>query len=144
MRSDLLKQILETEHTYWVVAKRNTAREYMRNVDKEDSILFISIPGKVKRGIKYEDITLKQFEDLKHSYMDSNIFLSTENYPPFQLYVSFSDLHDGFPVTIHPKKINEFIIKSIELKSTNMYQFKSLHDGLLETEEALGKEAGNE
>ena len=137
MRSDLLKQILETDHVYWVVAKENTANEYCKIVRKDDSILFIAIPQNVKRGSKYEEITLKEFEDLKHLYMDSNIFLSPENYPPFQLYVSFSSLHDGFPVTINAKKINEFIIKSIELKSTNMYAIKSLHDGLLEPEEAL-------
>lgn len=131
MRSDLLKQILETDHTYWVVAKENTANEYCRTVRKDDSILLISIPQNVKRGLEYEEITLKQFEELKHSYMDSNIFLSPENYPPFQLYISFSSLHDGFPVTIN--KINEFIIKAIELKSTDIYKIKELHDKYLET-----------
>lgn len=144
MRSDLLKQILETDHTYWVVSKENTANEYCRTVRKDDSILFIAIPQDVRRGLKYDEITLKQFEELKHSQMDSNIFLSPENYPPFQLYVSFFSLHDGFPVTINAKKINEFIIKSIELKSTDMYAIKALHDGLLEQEDALGKEADDE
>lgn len=59
MRSDLLKQILETDHTYWVVVKENTANEYCRTVRKDDSILLISIPQNVKRGLKYEEITLK-------------------------------------------------------------------------------------
>ena len=133
MRSDLLKQILETDHVYWVVAKENTANEYCRTVRKDDSILFIAIPQNVKRGSKYEEITLKEFEDLKHLYMDSNIFLSPENYPPFQLYISFSSLHDGFPITIHNKNINEFIVKAIELKSTDIYKIKELHDRYIET-----------
>ena len=107
---------------YWIVARKTEANEYGRLVRKEDQIIFIAIPKDIKRGLKYEEITLQEVEKLHRSYVDQNIFINCD-YPPFQNYISFHDIYKGYPIE---HKIKEFMLKALELKSNELYKYKDL------------------
>lgn len=113
MNIDFIKEVLMSRSEYWVVA---------RKVNNYDQIILIVIPKDIKRGLNYEEITLQDVEKLHGSYIEQNVFINTD-YPPFQQNISFSDMYKGYPIN---SKIKEFMIKALELKSDNIYQYKAL------------------
>lgn len=119
---DFLKKILMSEAEYWLVAKEVTARQHLRDVRQKDHILFISIPKGIKRGLKYEEITLQELEKLNGSFCEQNIYINTE-YPPFQRHISFYNIYDGFPVT---HNIKQFLLNALVLGSSEIREFKEL------------------
>lgn len=125
---NFIKEILMTDHEYWIVAKKDEINRIGRHERLPDQIIFISIPRDIKRGLKYEEITLQEVEKLYGTHIDQNIFI-TDDYPPFQLYISFRDIYRGYPVE---KNIKEFLIKALALKSTDLYKYKELMDIELE------------
>jgi len=119
---DFLKEVLMSNAEYWIVAKEVKVNRGFRSERERDHIMFISIPKDIKRGLKYEEITLQELEKLNRSYCEQNIYINTD-YPPFQLYGTFSDIYIGFPVT---HKIREFIINSLALGSDAIWEYKQL------------------
>lgn len=119
---DFLKEVLMSDAEYWVVAQEVTAQEYGKSVRRKDHIMFIAIPKGIKRGLKYEEITLQELEKLKNSYCEQNIYINTD-YPPFQSYVSFYHIYRGFPVT---NKIKQFMLDALALGSDEIWKYKEL------------------
>ena len=119
---DFLKEVLMSDAEYWVVAQEVTAQEYGRSVRRKDHIMFIAIPKEIKRGLKYEEITLQELEKLNKSYCEQNIYINTD-FPPFQLYGTFSDIYMGFPIT---HKIREFMLDALALQSDEILEYKKL------------------
>lgn len=119
---DFLKEVLMSDAEYWIVAKEVTVAEFGKSVRKNDHIMFITIPNGIKRGIKYEEITLQELDKLKNSYCEQNIYINTD-YPPFQQNVSFYDIYKGFPVT---HKIHQFMFDALSLASDEIYKYKEL------------------
>ena len=107
---------------YWIVAKETEYREDFETKRGKDQIVFIAIPKDIKRGLKYEEITLQEVEKLHNAYIEQNIFLNTD-YPPFQQYITFRDMYKGYPVEY---KIKEFVSKALDLKSDELYEYKVL------------------
>ena len=119
---DFLKEVLMSDAEYWVVAQEVTAQEYGRSVRCKDHIMFIAIPKGIKRGLKYEEVTLQELEKLRSSYCEQNIYINTD-YPPFQQYVSFYDIYRGFPIT---HKIRQFMLDALALGSDEIWKYKEL------------------
>jgi hypothetical protein len=119
---DFLKDIITTEHEYWVIAKRNTAQEYGRSVRIKDSIYLIDIPYDLKRGVPEDEILLKDLETIRSSCFDQNISIS-EPYAPFQRCMCFYDVYKGFPILGDVKK---FLIKALELGSDEIYNYHEM------------------
>lgn len=119
MNIDFLKEVLTTEYEYWVVAKEEHKYEYSKSVRDKDSILFIAIPNNVRRGLKYEEITLKDIEVLNRSDADQNIYLS-EDYSPFQRHIKFSGFYRGYPVKSDYKNA---LKELLELKADSIYEY---------------------
>lgn len=119
---DLLKQVLMSTAEYWIVAKMCESREYMKTKRDTDQILFILIPQGIRRGLKYEEITLADLEQLNSSDVDQNIFINA-NYSPFQQGISFRGLYFGFPIK---HDIKQFLLSAIELNSDSIFEYKQL------------------
>ena len=107
---------------YWIVAKKTEYRDCFETKRGKDQIVFISIPKDIKRGLKYEEITLQEVEKLHNAYIEQNIFINTD-YPPFQQYITFRDIYKGYPIEY---KIKEFMLKALDLKSSELYEYKAL------------------
>lgn len=107
---------------YWIVAQEVTVTEFSRSVRHKDNIIFIAIPEGIKRGLKYEEITLQELEKLRNVYCEQNIYINT-GYPPFQRNISLRDVYRGFPVT---RKIKEFMIAALSLNSDYILDYKNL------------------
>ena len=107
---------------YWIVAKKTEYREYFETKRGKDQIVLIAIPKDIKRGLKYEEITLQEVEKLHSAYIDQNIFINTDN-PPFQQHITFSDMYKGYPIE---HNIKEFMLKALDLKSNELYEYKAL------------------
>ena len=107
---------------YWIVAKETEYREDFETKRGKDQIVFIAIPKDIKRGLKYEEITLQEVEKLYNAYIEQNIFVNTD-YPPFQQYITFRDMYKGYPIEY---KIKEFMLKALDLKSDELYKYKAL------------------
>lgn len=122
MNIDFIKEILMSTAEYWVVAKKTEYREYFETKRGKDQIVFIAIPKDIKRGLKYEEITLQEVEKLHFAYIEQNIFINTD-YPPFQQYITFRDMYKGYPIEY---KIKEFMLKALDLKSNELYEYKAL------------------
>jgi hypothetical protein len=122
MKIDFIKEILMSTDEYWIVAKETSTTQFFETKRGDDQIIFIAIPSDIKRGLKYEDITLKEIEKLHNSYVNQNIFINLD-YPPFQTYISFSGIYKGYPVNY---KIKEFLINCFALKSNQLYDYKDL------------------
>ena len=122
MNIDFIKEILMSTAEYWIVAKKTEYRDCFETKRGKDQIVFISIPKDIKRGLKYEEITLQEVEKLHNAYIEQNIFLNTD-YPPFQQYITFRDMYKGYPVEY---KIKEFVLKALDLKSDELYEYKVL------------------
>lgn len=118
---DFLKEILMSKHEYWVVAKKNESRTLARTITGEDYIILTCIPYSIRRGLTYEEITLKDLEDLQRVEMQ-NIYLNTD-YPPFQTGQSFYEVYKGFPIT---SDVQKFLIKSLSLESNRLWDYKEL------------------
>ena len=116
MNIDFIKEILMSTAEYWIVAKKT---EYKRD---KDQIVFIAIPKDIKRGLKYEEITLQEVEKLHWACIEQNIFINTD-YPPFQQYITFGDMYKGYPIE---HKTKEFLLKALDLKSNELYEYKAL------------------
>lgn len=116
MNINFIKEVLMSKSEYWVVARKRN------DYDQIDQIILIVIPKGIKRGLKYEEITLQDVEKLHGSYIEQNVFINTD-YPPFQQYISFSDMYKGYPIN---SNIKEFMIKALELESDDIYQYKAL------------------
>ena len=122
MNIDFIKEILMSTAEYWIVAKKTEYRKDFEMKRGKDQIVFIAIPKDIKRGLKYEEITLQEVEKLHNAYIEQNIFLNTD-YPPFQQYITFRDMYKGYPVEY---KIKEFVSKALDLKSDELYEYKVL------------------
>jgi hypothetical protein len=119
---DFLKEVLMSDAEYWIVAKEVKVNRGFRPEREKDHIMFIAIPKDIKRGLKYEEITLQELEKLNRSYCEQNIYINTD-YPPFQLYGKFSDIYTGFPVT---HKIRQFMLDALALGSDEIWKYKEL------------------
>jgi hypothetical protein len=119
---DFLKEVLMSDAEYWVVAQKVIGQEYGREKRYKDHIIFIAIPKGIKRGLKYEEVTLQELEKLRSSHCEQNIYINTD-YPPFQNYVSFYELYKGFPVT---HMIKQFMLDALALGSDEIYNYKEL------------------
>lgn len=119
---DFLKEILMSESEYWIVAMKRGALDLGEFKRIDDEILFISIPVNIRRGLKYEEITLMELEKLKDSNCNQNIYL-TNDYPPFQIGQTFYEIYKGYPVK---KDIKQFVIKALAIKSTDICDYKEL------------------
>ena len=117
--SDFLIKILQSDYYYWIVAKNSSDKNGVN-----DDIMFITIPSKIERDLNYENITLKQIDDLRETECDCNIFLSGD-YTPFQRLLTFYDIYDGFPIK-HGIKAKDILIKSLQLNSNNLNDYKKL------------------
>ena len=107
---------------YWIVAKETEYRDCFETKRGKDQIVFIAIPKDIKRGLKYEEITLQEVEKLHNAYIEQNIFINTD-YPPFQQYITFRDMYKGYPIEY---KVKEFLLKALDLKSDELYKYKAL------------------
>jgi len=122
MNIDFIKEILMSTAEYWIVARKTEYREYFETKRGKDEIIFIAIPNDVRRGLRYEEITLQDVEKLHSAYVEKNIFINTD-FPPFLQYTTFSDMYKGYPVEY---KIKEFLLKALDLKSNDLYDYKAL------------------
>jgi hypothetical protein len=122
MNIDFIKEILMSTSEYWIVSRKTDYREDLEIKRGNDQIIFIAIPKEIKRGLKYEEITLQEVEKLHSSYIEQNIFINTDN-PPFQQYITFRDMYKGYPIE---HKIKEFMLKALELKSNELHDYKAL------------------
>lgn len=120
MNVDLMKQILMANTDYWVFARRVTHSDGKQH--GPDEIFMASIPQSINKNTKYEDITLKQVEDLNIIRLDCNVFINV-NYPPFQVGISFYEVWKGIPIKSHGK---EFLRKALELQSDDIYDYECL------------------
>lgn len=127
---DFLKKILMSDSQYWIVARKVMKREYLKYVRDKDEIIFIAIPDDIKTGLKYEDIKLQDLEKLYSSYCH-NIFIN-EYFPPFQRYISFNNIYDGY--SLEDVDQQKFLIKALELKSNNLYDYKKIIKSLTNLE----------
>lgn len=121
MYTDFLREIFISTNEYWIVAKKTTYRDCFETRQGNDQILFISIPQGLRRGIKYDEITLAEMELLSNANID-NIYLS-EDYPPFQLYTTLREVYNGYPVTCNVKP---FLINALQLNSNELYNYYKL------------------
>ena len=122
MNIDFIKEILMSTAEYWIVARKTEYREYFETKRGKDQIVFIAIPKDIKRGLKYEEITLQEVEKLHNAYIEQNILINTD-YPPFQQGITFRDMYKGYPIEY---KIKEFMLKALDLKSNELYEYKAL------------------
>lgn len=122
MEIEFIKKILMSTSEYWIVAKKITVSNMGRSERIEDDIIFIAIPQGIKRGLKYEEITLQEMEKFQRVYIEQNIYINRD-YAPFQTGQGFYNIYDGFPIKENQK---EFLIKALELKSNELRDYKSL------------------
>lgn len=122
MNIDFIKEILMSTAEYWIVARKTEYIEDFETKRGKDQIVFIAIPKDIKRGLNYEEITLQEVEKLHNAHIEQNIFINTD-YPPFQQYVIFRDMYKGYPIEY---KIKEFMLKALDLKSNELYEYKAL------------------
>ena len=122
MNIDFIKEILMSTAEFWIVAKKTEYIEYFETKRDKDQIVFIAIPKDIKRGLKYEEITLQEVEKLHWACIEQNIFINTD-YPPFQQYITFGDMYKGYPIE---HKTKEFLLKALDLKSNELYEYKAL------------------
>lgn len=121
-----LKEILTTDHEYWVVARREDVRLYGQDKRMEDSIWFICVPRlNFARPYNEETLLLKDIERLRGAEVE-NISL-THDYAPFQYGVSMYNIYRGYPVK-NPGK--DFIVKALAINSTDLWDYKDLCQGL--------------
>ena len=122
MNIDFIKEVLMSTSEYWIVAKKTDHRSGFELKRREDQIIFIAIPKDIKRGLKYEEITLQEMEKLHNAYIEQNVFINTD-YPPFQQYITLRDVYNGYPIEYN---IKEFMLKALALKSNELYNYKAL------------------
>jgi hypothetical protein len=120
---DFLKQILTSGCEYWIAAKKEYANQYGDMKRGPDSIWLIAVPIEENLHVpqKEDEILLKDVERLR-SLPLHNIAI-TENYPPFQHGQTLYDFYTGYPIK---ENIKEVIIKALQLKSNNIYEYKEL------------------
>lgn len=136
MELDIIKQILMSSDDYWVLAKKSYITRCFTSEREEDDIIFVAIPHNIERGIPYEEITLKQVEQIDRLYLDFNIFLNSP-YAPFQSGISFHGIYKGFPVT---GNIRAFINEAISTKK-DYYQLKEMMDAMNKPAETVTTES---
>jgi len=123
---DVIKQILMSNVDYWIIAKKNYIRRYGTNEQLKDQIIFISFPQTIKRGLTYDEITLKHIEQFDRLYIDCNIFLN-EPYAPFQLNTSFYDVWKAVPIEFDPKT---FLVEALNKKDGDIFEYEKLYNEL--------------
>lgn len=120
---DFLAKMLTSKSHYWIVAKKN---EGLRNETFKDSIIFIALPHEIQTGMERSTILLTDLEKLARARMDSNIFLN-EEFSPFQQYIQFHDVYDGFELDNQfGLSIKEILIKALSIKSNSIHEYKKL------------------
>ena len=121
----VIREFFASEEDYWVVAKIN---EHLDGCDMrrgKDDILFIALPQfKVKRPSNVEDMTVGDYNRIRETYIDSNIFLSGF-YPPFQRYQRLDSFWKCFPIT-SDIDIRLFLSKALLLGSNEINDYKEL------------------
>ena len=128
MNISILEKILTSDQEYWILRKDNDSHGINAQSFKP-SVIMCVIPQEIKQGLKREDIKLTDLEKLQSSYF-SNIFLN-EDYPPFQSGQSFYNITDAYPI---PSKQKEFLIKALDLKSDDIWDYKNLIDEVCSNE----------
>lgn len=113
---DFLKEVLMSDAEYWIVAKNDYGG------DEKDSIMLVSIPQSIKRGMKYEEIKLQDLEKLANASCDMNIFMAPK-YPPFQMCIRYSEIYVGFPIK---DGVREFMVDALALGTSDIYDYKRL------------------
>jgi len=124
---DMLKKILMSEEEYWIVARKETAREYGHTVRLKDLILFIAIPHETPRNLKYEELTVAEVEKLDRAYIEQNIPINS-SYPPFQRGITLYDVYEGYP--IRGALARQMLIEALALHSDEIYDYKNLIEKL--------------
>jgi hypothetical protein len=124
MKIDILKKVLMSESEYWVFHKYET---YWNSTPATSSVFFAVIPLSIHHGKKYEEITLKDLEQLERVNLDGNVFLYPD-YPPFQQGQTFYSVVNAFPVE---KNVKEFFTRALALKSKEYYDYEDLYKQIL-------------
>lgn len=122
MNIDFIKKVLMSTAEYWIVAKARRYSEGLTIKRDTDDIMLIAIPKDIKRGLRYEEITLQEVEKLSCSYVEQNISINSD-YSPFQNFIQFNGIYSGYPVEYNVK---EFMIKALQLKSNDIHDYKDL------------------
>lgn len=119
-----IEKVLASTHDYWVIAKTNTVNRYGHHERDPDDIVLVSFPISIKKfqGRDVQSLTIKEVEEIRDSYIDTNIFL-TGGYPPFQIGQRFSQFHDGFPVE---SKTTDFLKRALELGGHDLFDYEKL------------------
>lgn len=129
---DFLKQIITTEHPYWLVARESWISEYGSRKRLPDEAWFICIPLSIRRGVAPKDILLSEVEKL--NYMETQNIALSEPYSPFQTGITFCNLTQGYPIL---KDSKDFLIKALAFEGKDFWSYKKLldqHHKLLEPE----------
>jgi hypothetical protein len=122
MNITILEKILTSEQEYWILRKNNDSNGISPQSFKP-SVIMCVIPQEIKQGLKREEIKLTDLEKLQ-SICFVNIFLN-EEYPPFQSGQNFYNITEAYPI---PSNQKEFLIKALNLKSDDIWDYKCLID----------------
>ncbi len=123
---DIYKRIIESDDSYWVLARETSYRDMGETKRGHDDIIFVAIPQTIRRNTKYENILLKDIETLEKASMDCNIFLS-EDFSPFQIGQSFRNVYDGFPIA---ENIKEFAIRAMSTSKHELSWYQEMYKKL--------------
>lgn len=123
MHIDLLKKILMSKSTYWVIAFKNKMQNCGRTERLDDEIVILGIPPSITIGLAYEEIRLLDIEKLYREPMNANVYLSTD-YAPFQHGRSMYEAYDGFPIEEDVRIVFNELIKA--KKSNSLYDYKKI------------------
>lgn len=127
--ADFLAKILSSHETYWVIQFRMIGASNHEFV----TVAFVAMPTSVHLDTKEDDIRYKDLRDLQRVELP-NVYLS-EDYPPFQCNITLYDAHDGFPVICNKRN---FLRAALNMSRTkDLYDYKALHESLLEEETPL-------
>jgi hypothetical protein len=128
---EFLSDVVATTDEYWVVAKQCFNRVYFETKRTDDSILLISIP-QFERGRNFEELTVREVRQIENMPVDTNIPLS-DSYSPFQWGYRMKDFYRGFRVR---GNCREFLIKALQLDSSDIHEYESLMLELVKAQEA--------
>ena len=120
MNIDILTKILTTTDEYYIGLKRGVTQTITQH-KYDDEVIFFS-PPQIKRGLKREDISLKDLEQAEKAPILTNIWLSTD-YSPFQHGFSLGSLCSIYTIKTN---VVTFLKKAYELKSSDLWEYEKL------------------
>jgi hypothetical protein len=121
MNNNLLIEILTSDYEYWLLARKCTIRDCMEDVRVKDDIILICIPDNIRRNLKYEDIRLKDLEELGKCEITENIFIN-KDYTPFQRGFTLDRVYRISPI-VNSKK---FLAAALATVSDNFSDYLDL------------------